>query len=221
MPCVAPDLDRRQSVLSTIGMRKILELPINCATCGKAVVLTGQDRARARRRGHGYCSLTCSKAGKSARILAARWPDGRKVLSTFCSNVDCPTPEKPVMLTGKARYDVLRRQRAYCSRACSDSGRAANLMLASWRGDAVGYTARHLRLKEAFGPASAYRCVDCDRQAADWSLNTDVPAELLRADADGQAQGLNFSPYDAFYYPRCRACHRKLDGRGSPTTSTD
>jgi hypothetical protein len=84
----------------------------------------------------------------------------------------------------------------------------------NWRGDEVGYAGRHQRLRKAFGSATRYFCVEnCCRPASDWSLNADVPSECLRADASGHAQGLNFSPYDAHYYPRCRACHLKLDRR--------
>jgi hypothetical protein len=86
------------------------------------------------------------------------------------------------------------------------------LRLANGRGDAVGYAARHDRLRAAYGKASEHSCVNCNEPAIDWSLNPDVSAERLRADADAQSQGLQFSLEDSDYSPRCRACHVALDG---------
>jgi hypothetical protein len=82
-----------------------------------------------------------------------------------------------------------------------------------WLGDdAVGYFARHDRLRRYLGSASAQRCVDCDQQADDWSLNGSVPPERLRADAIGNAKGLPFSVGDdTEYSARCRRCHNRLD----------
>jgi hypothetical protein len=53
---------------------------------------------------------------------------------------NCGACRKPVVLTGRARKHAVERGRGYCSRACSDAGRAANVsvaMTAMWNDPAA------------------------------------------------------------------------------------
>ena len=53
----------------------------------------------------------------------------------------------------------------------------------------------HDRIIRKFGKASRYKCIDCKKQARDWSNN------------DRKKYTLNFERYK----PRCTFCHRKYD----------
>lgn len=65
----------------------------------------------------------------------------------------------------------------------------------AWTGDNVGYLGMHDRIYHRRGKASGYKCVDCGKQAEDWSL----------------VKG--YHPNDAENYdPRCTKCHTEYDG---------
>lgn len=53
----------------------------------------------------------------------------------------------------------------------------------------------HSRLKRMIGSASQFQCVDCKKQARDWSQIKNT-------------SGFEFDHYE----PRCRSCHMKYDG---------
>lgn len=57
------------------------------------------------------------------------------------------------------------------------------------------YQRKHRAMRKARGKASDQACVDCDRQAHDWSQVHDT---------DG-------TDPEAHYEPRCRSCHQKYD----------
>lgn len=57
--------------------------------------------------------------------------------------------------------------------------------------------AMHKRIHRRFGPAKNLKCVDCLKQALDWSLKP----------------GLKYSDNVYDYEPRCRSCHVKLDDK--------
>jgi hypothetical protein len=75
----------------------------------------------------------------------------------------------------------------------------------SWRGDACGYQAAHLRVASLYGKASSHQCTDCHGQAAEWSYRHDDPDECV----DGT--GRSYSPDPSHYEPRCVSCHRRFD----------
>lgn len=64
----------------------------------------------------------------------------------------------------------------------------------AWVGDAVGYLGRHDRIYHRRGKASEYDCVDCGKQAEDWSQKKGT-------------SGTNTEDYD----PRCTRCHMRYD----------
>lgn len=76
------------------------------------------------------------------------------------------------------------------TRTCGDRARHPH----SPRGTSVRYDAIHKRLKTHRGQASTHQCVDCGKQARDWSHVHDTD----RADLTN-------------YAPRCRNCHIRYD----------
>ncbi len=75
-------------------------------------------------------------------------------------------------------------------------------------GDAPGWAAIHKRLMRSRGRASEFFCVDCGKQAAEWSYNNRDPHEIVAMDHGWVlAWSLDMTNYD----PRCRSCHRLFD----------
>ena len=58
-----------------------------------------------------------------------------------------------------------------------------------------GFHRRHADVRLARGRAAEHQCVDCEKQALDWSQVHDT---------DGT------NPHE-HYQPRCRSCHKKYD----------
>lgn len=56
----------------------------------------------------------------------------------------------------------------------------------------------HRRIHRKHGPASSRKCVDCGKQARDWSLN-----------------GTEYTDNVDDYSPRCRSCHVKYDDKSN------
>lgn len=73
----------------------------------------------------------------------------------------------------------------------------------------VNYFSLHQRLEKDLGKAAGYQCVDCSRQAQDWSYDNSDPDELICS-----RSGLAYSLDEDRYLPRCRSCHAKFDGAG-------
>ena len=78
-----------------------------------------------------------------------------------------------------------------------------------WRGDDASYRAIHHRLRVERGPASDYLCVDCGRQADDWSYCGGSDRE--KASTSPHHNGRKYSPDLSTYSPRCRTCHLEFD----------
>jgi hypothetical protein len=73
-----------------------------------------------------------------------------------------------------------------------------------WKGDQVGYTAAHDRVRRARGPASAQTCA-CGAAARHWAYTHDDPAELVAPD------GVRYSGDPARYVALCVPCHKSGD----------
>ena len=72
------------------------------------------------------------------------------------------------------------------------------------------YSGAHHQVWAKRGPASAHKCVDCDRQAQDWSYNHNDHSEFVGPERpDGE--DMLYSTRVYLYVPRCRRCHRLLD----------
>lgn len=78
-----------------------------------------------------------------------------------------------------------------------------------WRGDDCGYTGAHDRVTtHRGGPASTFPCVDCGRDAAQWSYDHADPDEKVGL-VNGQL--LPYSTKVDHYQPRCVPCHKMFD----------
>lgn len=78
--------------------------------------------------------------------------------------------------------------------------------------ETVSYQGAHYRIRRTRGHARDYKCVDCDKQARDWSLRAGTENVLYGA-AHG-SQGTNKSAYSVNpmdYEPRCGDCHKRYD----------
>ena len=73
------------------------------------------------------------------------------------------------------------------------------------------YWRAHGRLRKHRGPAGKHDCVDCGERAYDWSYKGGAPDEMTGGQRKNQS--FRFSYMHEYYEPRCRACHRKYDGR--------
>jgi hypothetical protein len=69
----------------------------------------------------------------------------------------------------------------------------------------IDYDAAHDRVEVAKGPARTHACVDCLRDAQDWSLRHDAPVTYLGSN------GCRFSARPDDYEPRCKKCHGAYD----------
>lgn len=113
-----------------------------------------------------FCSPACYQPARAIRPAP--------VVPAICENPACRRSFMP-RLTGHGKLTK------FCSRAC-------------WEAN-PGYSARHVRVRQARGRAKNHPCADCGRTAREWSLTHG---------RDG------IDPAD--YEPRCRKCHVAYDG---------
>lgn len=75
--------------------------------------------------------------------------------------------------------------------------------------ESTDYFAVHRRLGAELGPARWCRCVDCGRQAYDWSYEGGDPEELttVLTNNRGYSCTARYSLDPERYAPRCRPCH--------------
>jgi hypothetical protein len=117
-------------------------------------------------------------------------------MNTVCSEVDC---EK------KARARALCNM--HYTRFLRHGSPTVNL---TWKGDDIGYTGAHARVRYRRGPASEHTCLHCGERARDWALSHDTPCHRLRT---GTVAGREvvFSPDPGAYMPLCGSCHVRYD----------
>ena len=77
------------------------------------------------------------------------------------------------------------------------------------RSASVSYRTTHKRIESTRGAATDHLCVDCGRQAQEWSYDQADPNELT--ETVGRYE-VTYSPDPAHYDPRCVPCHRVFDG---------
>lgn len=76
----------------------------------------------------------------------------------------------------------------------------------NYRGDSIGYTGIHMRVRSLHGPATRHRCRHCGGHAEEWAYDHGDPKER-RSEA-----GFPYSTDSSHYIPLCIPCHRKFDG---------
>lgn len=74
-----------------------------------------------------------------------------------------------------------------------------------YKGDNPAYVSAHLRVRRSRGPASDHICVDCGKQAREWSYVYGC-AQEMRDD-----RGCPYCPHPEHYAPRCSSCHKVFD----------
>lgn len=72
------------------------------------------------------------------------------------------------------------------------------------------YTVVHQRVRAAKGSASKYRCVDCGRQARQWSYDHKDPGSRWGT-TPSYPDPMPFSVSVDHYEPRCIPCHKRFD----------
>lgn len=82
-----------------------------------------------------------------------------------------------------------------------------------WKGDDIGYTAAHYRVRSQFGPASEHRCIGCGEPAYAWTYDHLDPEELLEFVTlpHGREAWVPYSTDPCRYQPRCNSCHVAFD----------
>lgn len=76
----------------------------------------------------------------------------------------------------------------------------------NFRGDKIGYSGIHMRVRSLRGPATRHSCRHCGGGAEQWAYDHGDP----RAHRDGE--GRLYSTDAIHYIPLCVPCHRRLDG---------
>jgi hypothetical protein len=184
------------------------------------------DGCEAAVRGRGWCNRHWQRwknNGHPERTVVYRKPQGSSCVIEGC---DKPNPVGPLCHAHKSRLTRERHRTsppgricevANCGRRYESSGYCSlHLYRVRTYGDPVveppsrkserpGYSGVHIRLRHIRGRACDHRCVDCDRQADDWSYNGGAPSEERSRD------GLPFTVDLGWYSPRCKKCHRNFD----------
>lgn len=73
----------------------------------------------------------------------------------------------------------------------------------------VGYGTAHTRVRTQRGPSTDYLCIDCGKQAQQWSYDHADPNELI-SETRG-TEGIAYSTDPDRYDPRCISCHKRFD----------
>jgi hypothetical protein len=75
--------------------------------------------------------------------------------------------------------------------------------------DQGSYGMTHKRITYKYGKAAKQLCVNCGKQALDWSYNHSGIEERVLIKSSGE--GREYSSDIDQYVPRCRKCHRLFD----------
>lgn len=167
---------------------------------------------------------TCSVPGCTDPVRSKGWCYAH-YMRDYRYGSPTARPTRAADLTGQrfGRLVALEREGRYwlCRCDCGQLTRPTTHNLTSGNTTTCGappcrYTARprysavHERLRTTLGPARQYQCVDCGRQAAQWSYDHDDPDELVAPEGEYGA-GLAYSPKLEHYLPRCVPCHKRYD----------
>jgi hypothetical protein len=78
----------------------------------------------------------------------------------------------------------------------------------TWRGDGIGYTGAHMRVRRERGVASVHSCTACEKPAIDWAYDHADPNEKIGMH-DGYSRVYSTDP--SHYVPMCKSCHKRFD----------
>jgi len=85
--------------------------------------------------------------------------------------------------------------------------------LSPLRQDVAKYSAIHQRLRDKYGPAVNYQCVQCGGQAAEWAFVGDPAIAIAKTVVNRRGkETVNYFSRDLTQYkPMCHSCHVKYD----------
>lgn len=138
-------------------------------------------------------------------------PPANKIISSMCSETGCSEPRRPAS-NGRGHH----RQCAAHLVAHARATHKPKPRIPSWRHkirildlhSPISYSQAHKRLERWCGPASNQSCVDCDRDAEQWTLKAD-PSHLFTDGVCGRSKALRYSTDPRDYEPMCTACHAR------------
>lgn len=113
-----------------------------------------------------------------------------------CTMDDCTRPPKAHGLCGM--HYVRQWKHGDPNRVDQTSG--------NFRGDNIGYSGIHMRVRSLRGPATQHHCRHCGDGAEQWAYDHGDSNE--RRDDEGRL----YSTETSHYMPLCVPCHRELDG---------
>lgn len=88
----------------------------------------------------------------------------------------------------------------------------------SWRGDDIGYTQAHNRVRYVKGRARDHACQHCGAQAQQWAYDHLDPAEKTHR---GPKYSVPYSLDIERYFPLCIRCHVNFDNKAARCGSDD
>ena len=167
-------------------------VPFTCPVCGTTKYYKPGELKNKK-----SCSKKCASSGENNKLYGKTGKDH----PAYKEKVQCICKT-----CGKIQYVTINtaKTKKYCSPECQYAAGQSKEMIAkisgenniTWKGDDVGYRGRHYRIVKLKGPAKNYKCIDCAKQASDWS-NID---HLYKRNLDD-------------YSPRCTSCHRIYDNK--------
>lgn len=172
----------------------------DCKQCGKTYQITIDGRGRPRE--------TCSTECRDARALARQEERAAILSGVHCKIGRC---EKPIRSTGSPYCEMHYGRIRFGGtpgEAESRVGRSGERHH-HWAGDNITYRTAHTRVHKARGAAATYQCIDCGKQAQQWSYNHLSDKEQWGLTSNGY-----YLPYSAdveAYDPRCISCHQIFD----------
>jgi len=130
------------------------------------------------------------RVGRNVYVSLTMW-DKRKFCSIKCFGKE-KTKHYICIVCGKNYFRPIRNK-FFCSSDCQGVY-FSNKNNSQWKGESATYTAKHAWVIRKMGSAKKRACVDCGKQAKNWS-NVDHTYKRKLGD----------------YQPRCVRCHRKND----------
>lgn len=187
--CKHPDCHRNVSARGLCGPHyrrerkgKDVSTPVRSYNSARACAVEG---CAGRHEARGYC-----KTHYHAKRRNGEFPD----LARKCTVEDC---EKIVMSGGLCTLHHFRWR----------AGRPMD-----WVRPPIGSQRVHEKLRELWGPARGYSCIQCGRQAAHWAYDGTDPEQHLGWPNSSAKNKAWYSIYPEFYMPMCVRCHATRDG---------
>ena len=76
----------------------------------------------------------------------------------------------------------------------------------------ITYQNAHDAVRRFWGPASQYRCIECESDAGCWAYDGTDPTQKYGENNSATKGWHYYSIWPEFYMPMCRRCHTRRDG---------